>query len=143
MVRMRAFWERCRVRCAGTWCAGSLGGARGFRFVSEELASTFLATLDEPEQSRVREASRVELPAISVARLDDDAALRCRASRGAAPIPLWVACGRLIDVKRVDRAIREAARHGARLAVVGDGPLRAELEALADSFSRARSSSAR
>ncbi|HKQ68288.1 MAG TPA: glycosyltransferase, partial [Polyangiaceae bacterium] len=36
--------------------------------------------------------------------------------------------------KRVDLAIREAARKKARLTIVGDGPLRRELEALAASL---------
>jgi glycosyltransferase involved in cell wall biosynthesis len=43
-------------------------------------------------------------------------------------------CARLVPSKRVDLAIREAARHRAALTVIGDGPLRAELEALASSF---------
>ena len=43
-------------------------------------------------------------------------------------------CARLVRSKRVDLAIREAARHRAALTVIGDGPLRAELEALASAF---------
>jgi teichuronic acid biosynthesis glycosyltransferase TuaC len=51
----------------------------------------------------------------------------------------WVVCSRLIASKRVDRAIREAARRNVELTIVGDGPLRAELEALAASLApRAR-----
>jgi glycosyltransferase involved in cell wall biosynthesis len=39
-----------------------------------------------------------------------------------------------VGSKRVDRAIVEAARRNVELTVIGDGPLRAELEALASSF---------
>jgi glycosyltransferase involved in cell wall biosynthesis len=48
--------------------------------------------------------------------------------------PRWVVCARLVRSKRVDLAIREAARHRAALTIIGDGPLRAELEALASGF---------
>jgi glycosyltransferase involved in cell wall biosynthesis len=42
-------------------------------------------------------------------------------------------CGRLVASKRIDRAIREAARRNVDLTVVGDGPMRGELEILAAS----------
>jgi glycosyltransferase involved in cell wall biosynthesis len=52
---------------------------------------------------------------------------------------LLVYAGRLVPIKRVDRAIRAVARNRengvrARLAIVGDGPLRKELIALRDSL---------
>jgi glycosyltransferase involved in cell wall biosynthesis len=52
---------------------------------------------------------------------------------------LLVYAGRLVPIKRVDRAIRavaQARQKGvqARLAIVGDGPLRAELTALRDAL---------
>lgn len=48
-----------------------------------------------------------------------------------------ISVGRLVPVKRMDRAIRilaslQAERPGTNLLIVGDGPLRSELEALAD-----------
>ncbi len=57
---------------------------------------------------------------------------------------LFVYAGRLVPIKRVDRAIEAVARArqaGARvtLAVVGDGPLRRELEVLRDSLGLADS----
>ena len=53
--------------------------------------------------------------------------------------PHWVVCGRLVASKRVDRAIREAARRNVDLTVIGDGPMRGELETLAAQLSpRAR-----
>jgi glycosyltransferase involved in cell wall biosynthesis len=113
-----------------------------FRFVAEDLCVKFLAALEPALRERVRRASRVELPRISVSHVPRHAQLQVRplpsgahggrADDGARP--RWVVCARLVPSKRVDLAIREAARHRAVLTVIGDGPLRAELEALASGF---------
>ncbi len=104
-------------------------GAR-FRFVSEELRGTLETSLRRAQRERLHATSRVELPPI-------DVRLRPRVSDPRDPGPLrprWVTCSRLIASKRVDRAIREAARSNVDLTIIGDGPLRDELEALAASL---------
>jgi glycosyltransferase involved in cell wall biosynthesis len=98
-------------------------GAR-FRFVSHDLRRTLAAALGEHDRGRLLARSRVELPPIDIGR----------ATRAPSERPHWVVCGRLVASKRVDRAIREAARRNVDLTVVGDGPLRADLEALAASL---------
>ena len=115
-------------------------GAR-FRFVAEDLRVKFLAALEPAQRERVRAVSRVELPRISVSHVPRRAMMHLRGAplgprstsrrRRAAR---WVVCARLVPSKRVDLAIREAARHRAALTVIGDGPLRAELERLASGF---------
>ena len=112
-------------------------GAR-FRFVSEELMSRLVSSLSPIEGERLRRASRVEMPHIDVWRGREGSLERETASTQVGRAR-WVVCSRLIESKRVDRAIREAARRNVELTVVGDGPLRAELEALAASLApRAR-----
>jgi glycosyltransferase involved in cell wall biosynthesis len=113
-------------------------GAR-FRFVAEDLRAKFLAILPKGQRARVRASSRVELPRISVSYVPARPAIDLRTSGHLARSeegarPRWVVCARLVASKRVDLAIREAARHRAALTVIGDGPLRAELEALAAAF---------
>jgi glycosyltransferase involved in cell wall biosynthesis len=111
-----------------------------FRFVAEDLRAKFLAVLPARQMRAVDAASRIELPHISVLHLSRRPQKHLRPSSGHAPrtddgtLPRWVVCARLVPSKRVDLAIREAARHCAALTVIGDGPLRAELEALASAF---------
>jgi glycosyltransferase involved in cell wall biosynthesis len=107
--------------------------ARGatFRFVAEGLRSELLAALLAPERDSVRDRSRVEPARIAVPRATDADLARCRSILGTGDRPRWVTCARLIRSKRVDIAIREAARRGAELTVIGDGPMRAPLEKLA------------
>jgi glycosyltransferase involved in cell wall biosynthesis len=107
--------------------------ARGatFRFVAEDLRAQFLAALPPVERDFIRKRSRVEPARIHVPRASDANLERCRSILGRGDRPRWVFCGRLIRSKRVDIAIREAARRGANLTVIGDGPLRAPLERLA------------
>jgi glycosyltransferase involved in cell wall biosynthesis len=116
--------------------------ARGasFRFVAEDLRAKFLTVLRPAARKCVEAASRVELPRISVSHVPRRALMHVR-TNGAHPMRneevarlRWVVCARLVQSKRVDLAIREAARHRAALTVIGDGPLRAELEALASAF---------
>ncbi len=97
-----------------------------FRFVSHDLRDELRASLSARERERLARASRVELPPIDVPRPT------ARKEEGGRPH--WVVCGRLVGSKRVDRAIREAARRKVDLTVIGDGPLRSELEALASAF---------
>jgi len=115
-------------------------GAR-FRFVAADLRAKFLTVLPPEQRYRVGAASRIELPRISVSHVPHRAAIHLRPSSGGhlaraddSARPRWVVCARLVPSKRVDLAIREAARHRAALTVIGDGPLRAELEALASAF---------
>jgi len=75
----------------------------------------------------LRAASRVELPPIDMPR-------PAEAPPPPSDPPRWVTCARLIRSKRVDLAIREAARRNVHLTIIGDGPLRAELEKLAASL---------
>jgi teichuronic acid biosynthesis glycosyltransferase TuaC len=104
-----------------------------FRFVSNELRSSLLRSLHVGLRRRLLEASWVELPPIDIPE-----ALRgpAKADPGVTKTsrPRWVVCARLVASKGVDRALREAARHRAELTVIGDGPMRAKLEALADTL---------
>ncbi len=66
------------------------------------------------------------------------AVARCRSETGEAP-PIWqaVSVGRLVPIKGMDRLIRawayvQAEKPEARLAIVGDGPERANLQAMID-----------
>ena len=112
-----------------------------FRFVAEDLRAKFLAVLPPEQRRGVFASSRVELPRISVAHVRRRAVSQPRSSSGGLVsangddgCPRWVVCARLVPSKRVDLAIREAARQCAALTVIGDGPLRADLEALASAF---------
>jgi glycosyltransferase involved in cell wall biosynthesis len=112
--------------------------AASWRFVSAGLEDSLLESLGDDARARVarvavvREAS-IEMPDV------ERAVARKRAELGGARVALSV--GRLVRSKRVDRAIEHVAR--ARdvdaLVVVGDGPERGRLEALA----RARAVDAR
>jgi teichuronic acid biosynthesis glycosyltransferase TuaC len=114
-------------------------GAR-FRFVAEDLRVKLLAVLPSRQSAELGDLARVELPRISVAHVIRSAPSKPRtssttlAARAEDGVRRWVVCARLVPSKRVDLAIREAARHRAALTVIGDGPLRAELEALASGF---------
>jgi glycosyltransferase involved in cell wall biosynthesis len=109
-----------------------------FRFVAEDLRAKFLAVLPPATRRLVEIASRIELPRISVGPVSHRAIKHVRSEHLSRTDdggrPRWVVCARLVPSKRVDLAIREAARNSAALTVIGDGPLRAELEALASTF---------
>lgn len=103
--------------------------ARGatLRFAAARLRDDLASALSPGLAAGLAAASTVQLPRLE---LPDVAAraheLRVEArSRGLAP--LWVACARLVPEKRVERALDLAAREGAALVVVGDGPERARL----------------
>ncbi len=104
-------------------------GAR-FRFASHDLETRLLATVGTHDRERLRGVSRVELPPIDLPQSGAGYIDRPPGDRR----PHWVTCARLIPSKRVDRAIREAARRNVHLTIIGDGPLRTELELLAASF---------
>ena len=101
------------------------------RFASADLLGQLLATLDAPLGRRLAESARVELPPLELPDVAE------RSQRAVAELeldparPVWVAAGRLIASKRVDLAMRESARNGATLLVIGDGPERGALERLA------------
>jgi glycosyltransferase involved in cell wall biosynthesis len=107
--------------------------ARAWRFVSERLLDTLLASLDAQARARVEAVAQVR--AASLEELDVRAAVAQR-RRELGATRVAVSVGRLVPDKRVDRAIEHVAR-GANgrsvdaLVVVGDGPERAKLERLA------------
>ncbi len=126
-VRLLAALPRAARRMA---VGSMLQHARIWRFPSESLMRE-LVTVLHPEQARVLgRIARVVPPALEMPDISKEAAA-LRRSRPAGAASLWVCAARLIPSKRVDRAIAHAAAHGARLVVIGDGPERARLAALA------------
>jgi teichuronic acid biosynthesis glycosyltransferase TuaC len=116
-----------------------LSGGAQFRFVAEDLRVKLLAVLSKTRRDRLAAASRIELPHLCVAHVARRRMIPPRQHDGPPKLDetlqrRWVVCARLVRSKRVDLAIREAARQRASLTVIGDGPLRAELEALASGF---------
>jgi glycosyltransferase involved in cell wall biosynthesis len=108
--------------------------AQAWRFVSDRLVESLLATLGAGARGRVEAIAQVR--AASLEELDVRAAVeRRRQELGATRVAVSV--GRLVPGKRVDRAIEHVARgdSGQRvdaLVVVGDGPERQRLERLAE-----------
>ncbi|MDI3284377.1 glycosyltransferase family 4 protein [Polyangium sp. 15x6] len=111
-----------------------------FRFAAASSLDALSRALPAPLAARLERASRVEpvlldLPDVTTrARM-----LRASLVKDPSADKLVVAAGRLVPSKRVDLAIEAAASASMSIVVVGDGPLRAELEALA----RARRADAR
>jgi glycosyltransferase involved in cell wall biosynthesis len=104
--------------------------AASWRFVSESLRGSLLGALDEEARARVEriavvDAAKMEMPDVR------EAVARKKRELGAARVAVSV--GRLVRSKRVDRAIEHVARTPDldALIVVGDGPERGRLEALA------------
>lgn len=102
-----------------------------FRFASVRLREELVAGLSSSLADSLRARSRVELPAMSVPDVRTRASVLRKSVALVEGEHLWLSCARLVPGKGVDRAITKAARSGARLVVVGDGPERARLEALA------------
>jgi teichuronic acid biosynthesis glycosyltransferase TuaC len=104
--------------------------ARRWRFVSAPLLASLTRALDRSTRARVEAIAVVEAAALAMPDVRDAVASRRRAL-GALRVAVTV--GRLVPGKRVDRAIEHVARAGDldALVVVGDGPERARLEALA------------
>jgi teichuronic acid biosynthesis glycosyltransferase TuaC len=103
-----------------------------WRFVSDALLEDLCRALPATAAFAVR---RVAVVAASPIDVPPDPSrtreARAAALRGEAKGPLFVAVGRLVAGKRVERAIDHVAAQGgdARLVVVGDGPERARLRA--------------
>jgi glycosyltransferase involved in cell wall biosynthesis len=130
---------------------GYFGGAQSaiYSFLERQLArisdclvAVSQATVDDLLRLRVAPPSRFRVVPIGLdldrfLRPDREAATRFRALSGAARDEVLVAyVGRLVPIKRLDlilRAVAAGRDRGAplRLAVVGDGPSRPELELLA------------
>ena len=115
------------VRRATTW-----------RFVSSTLRDEFLATLRAGDAERVNQIALIEPSPLELPSFDAHTSA-CRAQIGAirrdvgarAAAHVGVAVGRLVPGKRIDRIIEHVATDGNVLVVVGDGPERGRLEALA------------
>jgi len=105
--------------------------ATSWRFVSAELRDRLFAVVDD---ARLRAIARVEAAAIEMPALDELRAAGEARRRALGDGPLAVSVGRLVPSKRVDLAIAHAAKLGARIVVVGDGPERARLESHAASL---------
>lgn len=104
-----------------------------WEFVSEALLLSLMDGLPPRDVDALRRVATVRpapLAPIDAHHRAVGAALRA-AHRRAHGGPLLVSVGRLIPSKRVDAAIRHAARTQGSLVVVGDGPEAAKLEALA------------
>jgi glycosyltransferase involved in cell wall biosynthesis len=112
---------------------------------TDRLIAVSEATVDDLVRLRVAPREKFEVIPVGLdldrfLGLSDEDGGEFREQVGAgADDVLLVYAGRLVPIKRVDRAIRAVAvarAHGvgARLAVVGDGPLREELVALRDSL---------
>lgn len=106
-----------------------------FQFVATHLLDTLAAALPPALADRLRAASRVEPAPIDVPDLGI-AAARLRERNAIGEEPLAVCVGRLVPEKRYDLALAGVARvaPSVRLALVGDGPERARLEAIAASY---------
>lgn len=102
-----------------------------FVFAAERPRQSLLASLDHDLAERLREQSHVHPPVVDM----PDVAPRSTELRAEMGLVsgqiLAVVCGRLIPSKRVDLAIEAAKDPRVRLVMVGDGPERARLEALA------------
>lgn len=117
----RAQLVRALLRRAASW-----------RFVSHSLLEELASSLPAVRASELRAFASVRAPTVTCA-VDEHQAAALRASVGANPV--YVAVGRLVPSKRVDRIVRHVAHAapGATLVIVGDGPERAALESLAAS----------
>lgn len=101
-----------------------------WRFVSAALLETLLGALDRDTRAGVERIALVKAAAIEI---PDVAAAIARKRSELAGARVAVSVGRLVASKRVERAIERVARSESleMLVVVGDGPERARLEALA------------
>lgn len=105
-------------------------GAR-FQFVAAHLLDALAAALPEELAARLRASSRVEPAPIEIPDVRAEAArLRASIALGEGE-PLAVCVGRLVPDKRIDLALHAAAQARVHLAIVGDGPERARLSAIA------------
>lgn len=100
------------------------------RFVASSLREALLAALPPALSAELGRASRVEPPCVAVDERVEP--------RGAPPSPFALVAARLVSSKRVDLAIRAAARWPGSLVIAGDGPERAALERLASGVAPGR-----
>ncbi len=106
-----------------------------FRFVARASLDALSRVLPALLAARLEHASRIEPVLLDLPDVTARAhALRASLGARSSADKLAVAVGRLVPSKRVDLAIEAAASASLSIVVVGDGPARAELEAL----SRAR-----
>jgi len=101
-----------------------------WRFVSEALLEMLVGAVDGETRARVKRIAFVQPATIE---MPDVAAAIARKRGELAGTRVAVSVGRLVASKRVERAIERVARSREldALVVVGDGPERARLEALA------------
>jgi glycosyltransferase involved in cell wall biosynthesis len=106
------------------------GRAASWRFVSETLRDELYGAVSPATRACIERvatvrAAALEMPAVA------EAVARKRRALGKARVAVSV--GRLVPAKRVDRAIEHVARTREvdALVIVGDGPERGRLEALA------------
>jgi glycosyltransferase involved in cell wall biosynthesis len=104
--------------------------ARSWRFVSAGLRDDLVRGLGARTRGLVERIAVIEAAALEMPDVHDAVARRRGELAGAR---VAVSVGRLVASKRVDRAIAHVAATGCAdaLVVVGDGPERARLEALA------------
>jgi glycosyltransferase involved in cell wall biosynthesis len=109
-----------------------------FTFAARAVEQQLVNALSERVGRDLLERSHVEPPPIDVPDVRAHAKdLRASVGVGASD-RLVVVAGRLIPSKRVELAIQACARANVSLVVVGDGPARASLEALAASQGSSR-----
>lgn len=109
-----------------------LGRVGSWRFVSSALREELAEALPAALATRLRAFAQVRAPSLDYL-VDTAQAAELRASVSKSG-PVFVAVGRLVPKKRVDRIVEHLARNApsATLVVVGDGPERLTLEALAE-----------
>lgn len=103
--------------------------ASRWRFPSPALLGDLGRALSSAQRARLETVAMVVAPALDVT-VDARMLERARAAQRelAGDRPVFVSVSRLVPSKRVDRAIALAAREGATLLVIGDGPERSRLE---------------
>jgi len=107
-----------------------------WRFVSESLREELASSLQPIERARLLAVSTVAPAAMSLPEVRARASVLRDEALGESGARLFVCAGRLVAGKSFDRALEYVAREGrtgsaARVVIVGDGPERPRLEALA------------
>ncbi len=107
-----------------------LDRATRFRFVARSSLQTLMTKLPTHLATRLQDAAHVEPAAMDLPDVSAKAA-HLRRTVHADAGGFVVAVGRLLELKRFDLAIKAAASAQVPLVMVGDGPLRAQLEHVA------------
>ncbi|WP_394826423.1 glycosyltransferase [Pendulispora albinea] len=114
--------------------------AQCWRFASDSLRADLASSLPADQARALDRIARVVPPSfhmpeiareVEALRRANPSLGRTESAAGSGSPPLWVCAARLIPSKRVDWAIEHAAAQRAHLVIVGDGPERPRLEALA------------